>query len=209
MRLLHFLLPLLLLSAISFAQDTNFSTGPQYLVTSSSPMFLRPISTPSLSLSQLLPMTNAISETASILAEETPLPPGMNTQTFLSTVYWGDHTATEIEGRLITTPSLSLSATPANATAAASEAETTAANAAALPSSPQLGPSLIEISSAPLPRPLPASFFDTGVTGTADFRSLLQRGYGLSLGEIAAYWKSHKRPAPRVFTNSDVRAPRS
>jgi hypothetical protein len=32
------------------AQDTNFSTGPQYLVTQGSPLFARPISTPSISL---------------------------------------------------------------------------------------------------------------------------------------------------------------
>ena len=44
---------LLLLSALGMAsgQDTNFSTGPQYLMTYGSPMFARPISTPSLSLS--------------------------------------------------------------------------------------------------------------------------------------------------------------
>jgi hypothetical protein len=32
------------------AQDTNFSTGPQYLAIQGSPLFARPISTPSLSL---------------------------------------------------------------------------------------------------------------------------------------------------------------
>jgi hypothetical protein len=35
----------------ALAQDTNFATGPQYLVTYGSPLFMRPISTPSLSLS--------------------------------------------------------------------------------------------------------------------------------------------------------------
>jgi hypothetical protein len=46
-----FCCPLLVLSAIgiAFGQDTNFATGPQYL-TQGSPLFARPISTPSLSL---------------------------------------------------------------------------------------------------------------------------------------------------------------
>jgi hypothetical protein len=43
---------LLLLSAVGIAsgQDTNFATGPQYLMNYGSPMFAQPISTPSLSL---------------------------------------------------------------------------------------------------------------------------------------------------------------
>jgi hypothetical protein len=36
----------------AFAQDTNFATGPQYLMNYGSPMFARSISTPSLSLSE-------------------------------------------------------------------------------------------------------------------------------------------------------------
>jgi hypothetical protein len=43
------------LAGISFAQDTNFSAGPQYLITTGSPEFLRPIATPSLSLDAPLP----------------------------------------------------------------------------------------------------------------------------------------------------------
>jgi hypothetical protein len=35
----------------AFGQDTNFATGPQYLMNYGSPLFARPISTPSLSLS--------------------------------------------------------------------------------------------------------------------------------------------------------------
>jgi hypothetical protein len=47
-----FLLSLIVLSAVAaaFGQDTNFSTGPQYLMTHGSTMFAQPISTPSLSL---------------------------------------------------------------------------------------------------------------------------------------------------------------
>jgi hypothetical protein len=44
---------LLVLSALGTAlgQDTNFPSGPQYLMKSGSPLFARPISTPSISLS--------------------------------------------------------------------------------------------------------------------------------------------------------------
>ena len=56
MRLDRALLPFLALVGFSFAQDTNFSAGPQYLVTTSSPMLLRPIATPSLSLGETQPL---------------------------------------------------------------------------------------------------------------------------------------------------------
>jgi hypothetical protein len=35
---------------VAFAQDTNFATGPQYLMNYGSPLFAQPISTPSMSL---------------------------------------------------------------------------------------------------------------------------------------------------------------
>ncbi|MFZ0417283.1 MAG: hypothetical protein WAM04_04210 [Candidatus Sulfotelmatobacter sp.] len=43
---------LIVLSAVgaAFGQDTNFATGPQYLMTQGSPLFAQPLSTPSLSL---------------------------------------------------------------------------------------------------------------------------------------------------------------
>jgi hypothetical protein len=50
----HFVLvsTLLILSSegIAFSQDTNFATGPQYLMNYGSPLLARSISTPSLSL---------------------------------------------------------------------------------------------------------------------------------------------------------------
>jgi hypothetical protein len=49
MRLAFRLWPLIVLAAICAAQDTNFSTGPQYLITGQSTMFLHSIETPSLS----------------------------------------------------------------------------------------------------------------------------------------------------------------
>jgi hypothetical protein len=46
---------LLTLGGISAAQETNFSVGPQYLMTSGSPLLAQPIATPSLSLEAPLP----------------------------------------------------------------------------------------------------------------------------------------------------------
>jgi hypothetical protein len=40
------------LAGISAAQDTSFAVGPQYLMTSGSPLFARPIATPTLSLGE-------------------------------------------------------------------------------------------------------------------------------------------------------------
>jgi hypothetical protein len=54
MRLISFVL-FLLAAGICAAQDTNFPVGPQYLVTTESTRFLRPIATPSLSLGVPLP----------------------------------------------------------------------------------------------------------------------------------------------------------
>ncbi|HYM74630.1 MAG TPA: hypothetical protein VE377_01525 [Candidatus Dormibacteraeota bacterium] len=150
----------LVLSAVSLAQDTNFPVGPQYLITTGSTLFLHPIATPSLSLSEGLPAVTAPAEPApapstSPSAVQTP------SLTDFSRIYWGSGNAPE-------------------------------------PTSE------IEINSAALPRNLPASLFDSGVTGMTDASSLRQRGYGVTLGEVAVYWKSHKRQAPRVFTNADV-----
>jgi len=49
MRICGSLCLLLALAGLSAAQDTNFPIGPQYLITSGSPIFLHPIATPSLS----------------------------------------------------------------------------------------------------------------------------------------------------------------
>lgn len=54
MRLIAPAVLLLALFGVATAQDTTFSTGPQYLVTTDA-MLLRPISTPSLSLNVPLP----------------------------------------------------------------------------------------------------------------------------------------------------------
>jgi hypothetical protein len=71
---------LLLLSAIGMAsgQDTNFSTGPQYLMNYGSPMLAGPISTPSLSLAGPPLEVGASNATGVLIAgadDHTVLPP--------------------------------------------------------------------------------------------------------------------------------------
>jgi hypothetical protein len=60
----------IVLSALgaAFGQDTNFATGPQYLVTHGSPLFMRPISTPSYSLAGPPLEVGASNATADLIA---------------------------------------------------------------------------------------------------------------------------------------------
>ena len=64
--------------------------------------------------------------------------------------------------------------------------------------------SVVEITSAEPPRELPASILEVGVTGMTSAQSLRERGYGVPLGDTAAFWKAHRRHALRVYTNADV-----
>jgi hypothetical protein len=59
---------LVVLAGCMAAQDSNFPVGPQYLITSGSPLFLRPITTPSLSLgsSELQPQTSTVQPTSAV-----------------------------------------------------------------------------------------------------------------------------------------------
>ena len=60
MRFSGLLLLPFVLAGISFCQSTNFSVGPQYLITTESAQFLRPIATPSLSLNATLPPSSTL-----------------------------------------------------------------------------------------------------------------------------------------------------
>jgi hypothetical protein len=62
--------------------------------------------------------------------------------------------------------------------------------------------SVVELTSAEPPRELPASLVDSGVVVMIDRPSL--GGGGITLGEVAMFWKAHKSHAPRVYTNADV-----
>jgi len=67
MRLGSFFFLLFALAGVSAAQDTNFPVGPQYLITTDSTLFLRPIATPSLSLQ---PSTSGVRSFPTELATE-------------------------------------------------------------------------------------------------------------------------------------------
>lgn len=98
MRLAGFFCLCFALAGLSAAQDTNFSTGPQYLNTFGSSMFLRSIATPSLSLGEAPPVvTNATTETASSVTTPvaTPSPAAdLQNQPNLFSIYYG---APEVE----------------------------------------------------------------------------------------------------------------
>jgi hypothetical protein len=86
MRLASLFCSLIALTGISAAQDTKFPVGPQYLITTDSPMFLHPIATPTLSLST--PTVGTSSETPGV--PETPAAsPALPTPPDLTRVYWG------------------------------------------------------------------------------------------------------------------------
>ena len=96
----HFLCTLLLLStaALVFGQDTNFASGPQYLM-NGSPLFARSIITPSLSLSGTTLGTGASNATEGMTAgadtqTASPQPPA---EPNLFTVYYGGPSTNDIE----------------------------------------------------------------------------------------------------------------
>ncbi len=161
---------LLTLAGVGSAQDTNFPVGPQYLVTTSSTLFLHSIATPSLSLNASLPgLTGAAEESAPEPASPFVAPPKPD----LTRIFWGDRSTAE-------------------------------------PVDENPSENIIEISSAKLPRSVPVSILESGVTGMTTAQSLRERGFGASLGESAAFWKAHKPHAPRVYTNADIQQmPRS
>ena len=64
-------------------------------------------------------------------------------------------------------------------------------------------PSVVELESTE-PIELPASIVDTGVGEMTNVQSLLERGYGGTLGETASFWKSHAPRATRLYTNVDI-----
>lgn len=164
MRLAARLLLLIVLPVFCSAQDTNFSTGPQYLITGQSTMFLHSIETPSLSFgpssAPAPPVTTEDVSASQVVETPPPLPPNAD----LTGILWGE-------------PS----------TSALAEAS-----------------SEIELSGAETPRNLPAGFLDVGVTAVVTDQTLREQGYGISLGEVAAYWKAHASKPAHTYTNRDV-----
>src|SRR5579863_8944571 len=95
MRLAFRLWPLIVLAAICAAQDTNFSTGPQYLITGQSTMFLHSIETPSLSFgpssvgaasAPAPPLTAETLPASQVIETPPPLPSNLD----LTRVFWGE-----------------------------------------------------------------------------------------------------------------------
>jgi hypothetical protein len=84
---------LLLLAGICAAQDTTFDTGPQYLITFGSPMFARPIATPSLSFETPMAQPGVSEPVESPVSREEyeAVSAILDTQrqTYLLTVYYG------------------------------------------------------------------------------------------------------------------------
>jgi hypothetical protein len=158
MRLATLFCLLLVLAGITAAQDTNFSVGPQYLMTSGSPLFAQPIATPSLSLEAPLPGIPSLPQVGPAVENEPFVAnPELRRQADLFPVYYGYQPISDVE-----------------------------------------------ITSAQPTIALPASILDSGVTGMTTVQSLRLRGYGVPLGDTAAFWKSHRPHAIRVYTNADV-----
>ena len=137
------------------SSDTNFASGPQYLITTTSTLFLRPIATPSLSFPSGISATNAETGTPSSFP-----PPAIQNTPDLSRILWTGEPSAHTH-------------------------------------------SIVEITSTEPTKPLPASLFDTGVTGLVTPQTLREQGIGVTPGEAAATSKS-KVHAARVFTNADI-----
>jgi hypothetical protein len=179
MRLATLFCVLLALAGIDVAQDTNFPTGPQYLINGAPILFLTSIATPTLSLS-------TPSSTLSAAAIDALLPPipasaKIPPMTDLSRIYWGSP------------------ATEAKVADGANENIDEGVDKGATENVSE-----INITSAPFSSALPASILDTGVTGMTNVQSLRMRGFGVPLGDSAAFWKTHKPHTSRVYTNADI-----
>jgi len=202
---------LLVVSGVSAAQDTNFPVGPQYLITYGNPLFLHPIETPSLSLSSA-----GLAGTSEVPGPvELPAFAPVDTVVYFDNLYWGEHKPDEDLARRQQPPSMTPDQTAwytnyvasqrAAVQASSPESVETPLSATSAATSEQApAPNVIELAGGPMPTNLPSSILDTGVTAMVDPQSLAQSRYGISLGEVAAYWKSHKRQAPRVLTNQDL-----
>lgn len=189
------------LTGFSFAQDTTFAQGPQYLIVNGSPMFLRPIATPTLAFTS---STSDAYNGTELVPSQVASPTTALSSGFQDEVYWGERNSNQFMQPRISTPILTAEETAyyTYATANGVAAALSAAPTTSLELPP--GSSIIVISSTQMPANLPPSIFDPGVSGIADPQSLGDRGYGVSLGAFAAQLRAHKRAATHVFTNEDL-----
>jgi hypothetical protein len=90
-------LPLVLLG-VSFAQNTNFASGPNYLITADSTQFLRPIATPSLSLNAPLPPLPSLPEIGPAVTNQPyTTSPELQDQANLFPIYYGYPRIVDVE----------------------------------------------------------------------------------------------------------------
>src|SRR5215471_16797088 len=158
-----FLVLPLVLVGISLAQDTNFSVGPQYLVTSGSTMLLRPIVTPSLSLGEAQPITANLTTTEA--SPEQELLSAAPIEPHLGNVYWGEHKTSDLVGRRLETPSMAPADTAAYMNFVANQATPSPAVISTEAEVPPAN-SVIELAGGQVPTNLPSSILEVGVTGT-------------------------------------------
>ena len=93
-----FICVLVLLVGTAGAQSTNFSAGPQYLITTSSSMFLQPIATPSLNLEASLPPLPSLPDTGPVVVDQSyTTNPALENQADLFPIYYGYPRVSEIE----------------------------------------------------------------------------------------------------------------
>lgn len=189
MRLTTLLFFFLAIGVIASAQDTNFSSGPQYLMNFGSRILLRPIATPTLSLSAPLATAPTASPEEGSGEPHTPAFGELQSQAQIDRIYWGvsDISATTLQSE--SSAADIVSAKNGSAEKAAENRERS---------------SEIELSSTRPTQPLPSSIFDAGVTGIADAASLRERGYGMPLGDVATLLKANERHTVHVYTNADI-----
>jgi hypothetical protein len=94
MRICGLLCFVLALAGVGAAQDSNFAVGPQYLMNYGSPMFMRPIATPTLSLSETAAPAAVVTPEASY-SSSAGTSVSVPVQPDLRRVYWGSQDETE------------------------------------------------------------------------------------------------------------------
>ncbi len=98
MRLASLLLLPVTFVGLSFGQSTDFSIGPQYLITSPDPQFLRPIATPSMSLNApLKPLPELPAVGPTVTNQPYTSNPELQHQANLFPIYYGYAPLVDVE----------------------------------------------------------------------------------------------------------------
>jgi hypothetical protein len=200
------LLIVFLMSGFSPAQETDFPVGPQYLIPPGS-VLLQPIATPS-------------STSGSALGQ--PLPPAVETN-FAAGPQYLIPSGSPLFLQPIATPSLSFPSGLSQAGSigleptSAADPQTLLVVAATLKEQRKaffptvyygIPPvNVVEIAfneAAEREASIPSSIAGAGVVEFISPQELRERGYGVTLAEAAARWKTHALRARRVYTNDDI-----